>query len=244
MTRIPRRALIGVLGGMGPAATIDFLTKIMNATAAGCDQEHVPLVVHDVAQIPDRSTAIQNNSDEPWLPMLAGIRMLERAGADVIAIPCNSAHYWHARMARATEVEILHIADATNWSIKSRPKKITRLALMATRGTILGGIYRGRLNDVVGELVVPEASIQDLIDRSIAAVKGADRPLAATLAQEAAGRLLEAGADALLLACTELPIALERSVFVAQSIDATDALARCCVRVSLAAAETSGGTGH
>src|ERR1700733_12945883 len=102
MTSIPRRALIGVLGGMGPAATIDFMIKMLKATTATNDQEHVPMIVHDVPQIPDRSTAIQNNSDEPWLPLLAGTLMLERAGAELIAIPCNTAHHWYERLARST----------------------------------------------------------------------------------------------------------------------------------------------
>jgi aspartate racemase len=226
---IPQRALIGILGGMGPAATIDFMTKIMKATSATNDQEHVPLIIHNVPQIPDRSSAIRNNSDEPWLPLLAGVRMLERAGVDVIAIPCNAAHYWHERLTRITHVEIMHIADAANWSIKTRPAPISRLAIMATRGTILGEIYSKRLSNVVGELMVPKTSIQDLIDQSIAAVKGGGLDLAAELAEKAACRLLDTGADALLLACSELPIALKRSAFYERSIDPTDALARRCV---------------
>jgi aspartate racemase len=230
---IPQRALIGILGGMGPAATIDFMTKIMKATAAANDQEHVPLIVHDVPQIPDRSSAIQNNSDEPWLPLLAGIRMLERAGVDIIAIPCNAAHYWHERLTRATNVQIIHIAEATRWSIKIRPERIHRLALMATRGTIQAEIYTARLSDVVDEVIVPATRIQSLVDGSIAALKGGDSALAAELAEEAAGRLLDAGADALLLACSELPIALQRSAFFEQCIDATDALAQHCVLASI-----------
>jgi aspartate racemase len=233
MMSIPRRALIGVLGGMGPAATIDFMIKMLKATTAANDQEHVPMIVHDVPQIPDRSTAIQNNSDEPWLPLLAGALMLERAGAELIAIPCNTAHHWYERLARSTNVEIVHIADAVNWSIKTRFRRINRLALMATRGTIQTAIYGERLADVVDQLIIPDVSIQNLIDQSIGAVKSGARPLAAMLAGDAAGRLLDAGADALLLACTELPVALEGSHYLGRSIDATDALAHHCVRTSI-----------
>jgi aspartate racemase len=233
MMSIPRRALIGVLGGMGPAATIDFMIKMLKATTATNDQEHVPMIVHDVPQIPDRSTAIQNNSDEPWLPLLAGALMLERAGAELIAIPCNTAHHWYERLTRSTHVEIVHIADAVRWSIKTRFQRINRLALMATRGTIRTAIYGERLADVVDQLIIPDASIQNLIDQSIGAVKSGARPLAAMLAGDAARRLLDAGADALLLACTELPVALEGSHYLGRSIDATDALAHYCVRTSV-----------
>lgn len=112
MQTIPRRRLIGVLGGMGPAATIDFMAKIVMLTPAASDQEHVPLLVHDVPQIPDRSSAIAAGSDAPFLPMLAGLMQLARGGAEIIAIPCNTAHHWHERLARSCGVPLIHIADA------------------------------------------------------------------------------------------------------------------------------------
>ena len=101
MQRIAHRRLIGILGGMGPAATVDFMAKLVMLTPAQHDQEHVPLLVHGVPQIPDRSAAIEAGSDAPFLPMAAGIMQLERAGAEFIAIPCNTAHYWYDRLARA-----------------------------------------------------------------------------------------------------------------------------------------------
>jgi aspartate racemase len=232
MAFIPRRKLIGVLGGMGPVATIDFVTKIRNATEASRDQDHIPLIIHDVPQIPDRSTAIQNNSDDPWLPLLSGVRLLERAGADLIAIPCNAAHFWYERLAQATNVRIIHIADATSSSIKLRPQRIRRLALMATLGTVHGAIYTKRMSGIV-ELMVPEATTQAIIDRAIASLKAGIRGQAKALAEEAGRRLLDLGADALLLACTELPISLENSSLYEFSVDATDALARSCVLAAM-----------
>ncbi len=236
MEQTPRRRLIGVLGGMGPAATIDFMAKVLAATPADADQEHVPLIVHAVPQIPDRSTAIATGSDAPFSPLLAGLRVLERSGAECVAMPCNTAHHWHARLSRSSTVPVLHIADAAAEMLAAVGAGSRRVALMATRGTLAAGIYRERLAGVVGRLVVPPEPTQVLIDGAIAAVKRGDAAHARKGAHEAARRLVGEGAELLLLACTELPIALAAGdppgVPV---IDATEALARACVRASLAA---------
>jgi aspartate racemase len=234
MQTIPRRRLIGVLGGMGPAATIDFMAKIVMLTPAARDQEHVPLLVHDVPQIPDRSSAIAAGSDAPFLPMLAGLMQLARGGAELIAIPCNTAHHWHERLARSCNVPLLHIADAVVEMLGDTGPDET-VALLATSGTVRAGLYQSRFAAKHRDLVLPEADTQALVDAAIAAVKGGDAEAGRTLAEATAERLLEAGAGRLLLACTELPIAFAGSRHAGRTIDATEALARACVRASLAA---------
>ncbi len=217
---------------MGPAATIDFLAKIVAATPAGRDQEHVPLLVHDVPQIPDRSAAIADGSDGPFQPMLAGVRLLARSGVEAIAIPCNTAHFWHARLAAACSVPILHIADAVADHVRAANCEMGAVALLATRGTRTAGIYEARLAEVTGPLLLPDEDDQTLIDRTIAAVKAGDRPLAHDLSGEVGHRLRAAGAERLLLACTELPLAFAGGGFEAVCLDATDALAHACIAVS------------
>ena len=170
MSWVPHRRMIGVLGGMGPMATIDFMAKIAAATPAGLDQEHVPLIVHNVPQIPDRSTAILQGSDAPFLPMLAGIRLLESSGVDLVAIPCNTAHFWYDRLARSCNVEILHIADAAAAAIAALPFPVNKVVLLATRGTIEAGIYQARLKQSV-KLVIPDEPAQQDVDQIIADVK-------------------------------------------------------------------------
>lgn len=232
MQRACHKRLIGVLGGMGPAATIDFMSKIVAATPAGQDQEHVPLIVHDVPQIPDRSTAILSGDDAPFLPMLSGIRLLDLAGVEYVAIPCNTAHFWFERLKRGARAEILHIADAAVMGLKARGDRGHSVAIMATRGTLLAGIYQSRLKATVEKVMEPDEPTQTLIDRSIAAVKAGERDKARLLGEEAAARLLDAGAETLLLACTELPVAFAASSLLPHTLDATDALARACVRAS------------
>jgi len=237
MQRIPRRRLIGVLGGMGPAATIDFMAKIMMLTPAERDQDHVPLLVHDVPQIPDRSAAIAAGSDAPFLPMVAGIMQLERAGAEVIAIPCNTAHHWHERLARGSRVPLLHIADAVMALIADMTPPIATIGLMATRGTVEAGLYQSRFDRGGSRLILPDHTTQALIDRAIKATKAGRLSAARDDAETAARRLIDAGAERLLLAGPELPLAFAGSPLLARGIDPTEALARACVDASLDGAQ-------
>jgi aspartate racemase len=237
MQRIPRRRLIGVLGGMGPAATIDFMAKIMMSTPAERDQDHVPLLVHDVPQIPDRSEAITAGSDAPFLPMVAGIMQLERAGAEIIAIPCNTAHHWHERLARGSRVPLLHIADAVMAMIADADPPIAAIGLMATRGTVDSGLYQSRFDKAGPTLLIPDDATQALVDRAIVATKAGRLTAARDDAEAAARCLVDAGAERLLLACTELPLAFAGSPLIGLGIDPTEALARACVDASLHGAQ-------
>lgn len=221
-----------MLGGMGPAATVDFLSKIVEATPAGCDQDHVPVILHGVPQIPDRSSAIEAGSDAPYLPMLAGLRMLERSGADVIAIPCNTAHYWYERLARTTPVEIIHIVDAVRAEVMAR-RLPGSLTLLATRGTISSGLYQNRLKGCPFALRTPGEGVQHQLDQVIAAVKAGDVAEGARLAAQVARRLQDEGSETLVLACTELPVAFRPLAQSLSIIDATESLARACVSASL-----------
>lgn len=229
-----RKRLIGVLGGMGPAATVDFLAKVVALTPATTDQEHVPLLIHSVPQIPSRVDAIASGSDAPLAPMRAGIALLERAGAEAIVIPCNTAHYWYDRLATPCSVEIIHIADAVASDLRTEP--VRRLGLMATRPTIATRLYQDRLGTEFTDLLAPDEPTQALIDRAIAAVKRHDRKAAREAAEAACAAMLAMGADRLLLACTELPVALAPSPVEDRCLDATASLARATIGASLAGA--------
>lgn len=225
--------MIGILGGMGPAATVDFLQKMVAATPAHTDQEHVPLIIYDVPQIPSRVDAILKGNDGPYLPMLAGVRMLERAGAEAIAIVCNTAHFWYDRLAGETGVPILHIAEAVAHAVRTGPP-ITSLGIAATRGTLAARVYDEHLASAVPNLILPDEMTQQMIDQTIAAVKAGNQMMAADLADGLAQRLAEMGAQRILLGCTELPIAFRESHWMSRCIDATGALAGRCVAYSMA----------
>ena len=227
------KAMIGILGGMGPLATVDFLSKLVERTPASCDQDHVPVVVYSVPQIPERSASILHGGESPLPAMLAGIRTLERAGADAIAIACNTAHFWYDDLARECRVPLLHIADSACAALGS---DVAKVGLLGTTGTLAAGFYQQRLaargytcltsgDDEQARWVMP----------GIGLVKAGDLPAAGALLQQALASLFERGAQRVILACTEIPPALQRVAApqLRRCIDATAALADGCIEWSL-----------
>jgi aspartate racemase len=233
------RQLIGVLGGMGPLATVDFMQKVIQATPAERDQDHVPMLVYSVPQIPDRVLAIAAGTDEPLGAMITGLRTLERGGATLIVMPCNTAHAWFDQLAASVDVRLLHIGEAVRQRAGQGGAGHGRetMALMATTGTLRAGFYQRYLATEQRRIVLPTAPVQEQINRAIAAVKVGEIAAASVFAVAAAEALLTAGADRLLLACTELPLALAGAPVQPRCLDATICLAEACVSFSRAAGD-------
>lgn len=222
--------VLGVLGGMGPLATADFMRKLVESTPATKDQDHLPVFVHSVPQIPDRSESFLKGSDAPWPFLISGLRVLEAAGASAIAIPCNTAHLWHARLAASTDLEVLHIGRATAAAVTSHPKRLTRVGLLATSATVAGRIYHDVLNASGVEVLVPSVQQQtEWVGAGIAHVKGNDIAAAAALLRSAASQLVDDGAQGLILGCTEIPLALAGDTFNVPLFDTTQLLVEACI---------------
>ena len=222
--------LLGVLGGMGPLATVDFLQKLIEETPARRDQEHIPVIAYSVPQIPDRPPAITGNGESPLPQMLEGIHTLKRAGATAIAIACNTAHYWYDDLLAQGGLPIIHIADAACAALGE--PAVRRVGLMATDGTIAAGFYQSRLQARGLECLLNDAEDQrTLVLPAIEHVKRTELAQAHALASRAAQHLLDRGAQAIIMGCTEIPLAIEyqTSAVSGHCIDATRALARACV---------------
>ncbi len=233
MNKIPASPLLGVLGGMGPLAAADFLTKLVAETPATRDQDHIPYVAWGVPQIPERPAAILHGGASPLPQMLRGIAALKQAGATVVAIACNTAHYWHDDLVREGGLPILHIADAVCDLLAERGITAGRVGLLGTDGAVKAGFFQQRFAARGLDCVLSSRADQDqLVLPAIAAVKAHDLPRAHGLAVDAVARLLDSGAQAVVLACTETPVAIDYadSPVNARCIDATRALARACVR--------------
>jgi aspartate racemase len=228
--------VLGVLGGMGPLATADFLHKLIDETPARRDQDHVPVVAYSVPQIPDRSLAIIGEGESPLPYLLEGIHTLKQAGAQAVAIVCNTAHYWYDDLVEQGGLEILHIADAVCATLNG----IQRVGLIATSGTLAAGFYQSRFaaRDIACVLS-SELDQETLVAPAIECVKRNDLAQGHTLATRAVRRLLAQGTprpEAVVLGCTEIPLAIayQASDVSDRCIDATRALARACVAWSRA----------
>lgn len=224
--------VLGVLGGMGPLATVDFLGKLIEETGAERDQDHIPVFVYSVPQIPDRPAAILARGPSPLPAMLEGVRVLRDAGAVAMAIPCNTAHYWYDAIAAEARVPVLHIADAACDVLDAREPPATRIGLMGTDGTLAAGFLQSRLvaRGKQPLLSTPEEQERYVLP-AIACVKRHELARAHELAIAACRALRERGAETIVLACTELPVAVEYADSAARAvtIDATRALAMACV---------------
>ena len=230
--------LLGVLGGMGPMATADFFRKLIEETPAEHDEQHVPVVIHSVPQIPDRVGAITHGTESPLPQMLAGMMALRKLEVGCVAIPCNTAHHWYDELQRASGLPILHIADAAVDDLRKRGGTESRVGLLATEATIQARIYQDRLAKHGIECVLnPAEEREQLVRYAIDAVKRGSLEDAGRFVERAATLLFERGVKHVILGCTELPVALDaiRSPVCAYCVDATRALARECVAWSLSA---------
>ncbi len=223
---------IGVLGGMGPLATVDFMRKVIELTPARRDQEHLPLIVYSVPQVPERSACILEGAASPLPAMLRGLHTLAQAGAECIAIPCNTAHHWYDELVRESRCPVLHIVDAVCAAMKRSGVHEGPVGLLATTGTIAAGIYQARLDQHGYDCVVLGArEMEDLVMRGIELVKAAKMGEARALLETAAAKLGKEGARTVILGCTEIPIVFNGgpSSSTPRLVDATHALAQACV---------------
>ena len=196
---------LGILGGLGPAASVYFYQLITRHTKALCDQDHLDIVLISKASIPDRTDYILGKSGESPLPaMVQGVEKLAEAGAQLIAIPCNTAHYFYDEIERLSPVPVLNIVRETVSLAKEAG--IRKLGIMATEGTVLSGTYQKICASLGVESVLPEASsLQTLMDIIYKEIKTAKEPdMEAFLA--VADELYKNGAEAIVLGCTELSL--------------------------------------
>ena len=223
--------LVGILGGMGPLATVDLMAKIIAHTPAARDQDHVPVIAWNVPQVPDRQRALAGDGPSPLPAMQEGIARLNDAGATCIAIACNTAHHWHAELQAASSAPILHIARIT-LDVLRREQVAGPVGLIATHGTLAAGLYQDLLEAAGIECLLPDAQQMDtLFVPGCYAIKRGAVSEGGYLLDALADALVARGAARLLLACTEVPVGLERiaSPLLSVCIDPTLALAHACI---------------
>jgi aspartate racemase len=222
--------MLGVIGGMGPLATADFFRKLIDATPAKDDDEHIPVLIHSVPQVPSRPAAILRGGPSPLPALLVARDRLLNAGATMLAMPCNTAHHWYDELAAGCAVPFVHIVDAVADQLLAGARGV---GIVATRATLRARVYERRLDERGIALAAPdEATYDRAVQPAIEAVKRGAAEEGGRLLEPVIAAALERGAAVVVLACTELPIALDAiaSPLRARCIDSNDALARACVR--------------
>lgn len=225
-----RYRIPGLIGGMGPAATCDLMQKVIELTDAADDQHNVHMIVDQNTEVPDRTAAILRGGEDPMPRLIESARRLEAAGADFLCMSCNTAHYFHRRLSKAVSIPVLNMPEESAKELKRRG--VRTVGLLATDGTIQTGVYHRYLEEQGVGVVVPDAedqkTVMSLIYDCVKKNVSTDRYPAEGVAQTVK-HLKAKGAEAFLLACTELPIAFARLGYREGFVDPTRVLARCIV---------------
>jgi aspartate racemase len=235
---------LGVLGGMGPLATVDFLRKLIALTPAVADDQHIPVVVTSEPQIPPRPAARLDPGNPSPLPALLARRdFLVGAGARAIAMPCNTAHFWYDELTDGLAIPFLHIVDAVIAMLDKRGLGGATIGLVGTRATLEGRLYEAPLTAEGFPCLCPEQAInEELVWPGVKLVKRNKPTDAGPLFRRAVESLLDRGAATVVLACTEVPVGLPTTDpwVSAHCLDPNEALAQACVDWALAARKGAG----
>ncbi|NBB15416.1 amino acid racemase [Caulobacter sp. SLTY] len=212
--------VLGVLGGMGPAATLDFLAKLQAATPASRDQDHIRVLMDLNPQVPDR-----NVGDGAAGPVLADMAVrLRQAGAEILAMPCNTAHLHTEEVRQASALPLIDLIDVAI----SATGGARRVGVLGTRLAL--DLYRDRLTEAGLEPVLPTNEAQDAFMAVLYRIKaGETGPAVHALMAACAGGLEQQGAQAVIAGCTEVPLVLSPADLAVPFIDGSAELAKACV---------------
>lgn len=220
---------IGIIGGMGPMATCNLMEKIIRHTDADCDQEHIHIYVDCNTNIPDRTAAILKHGDDPIPEMIKSAHRLQFMGASVLIMPCNTAHYFLPQLKAHVDIPILNMLQETATYL--REQGFQTVAVLATDGTIETKLYDKALKQEGITPLYPDpqeqALVMSLIYDCVKAGKACPYPEKVIRMCE---HLASQGAQALILGCTELPIAFSAIPVSTKTIDPTEILAKAAVR--------------
>lgn len=207
------RNAVGVLGGVGPLATVYFMDMVINMTDAERDQEHINMLVSNHSTIPDRTEFITGvSSVSPLEDMVEDAKMLEEAGCGFIVIPCNTAHYFFEDIEKSVNIPVLNIIKETIAYAVERgdsddlPRKVKKLGILATEGTVSSGTYSFYGNPMGVECEVPDREYQKKVNHIIYDRVKAGLPVGIQDMAEVVEHMREKGCDAVIMGCTELSV--------------------------------------
>jgi aspartate racemase len=224
--------ILGVLGGMGPLASAQFMVRLTMLTPAERDQDHVPVVLWSDPRVPDRTRGRLAGGEDPLPWLLRGLSGLKAAGCGAVAIPCNTAHGWYDEMA-GEGLPILHIVDAAAAELR-RVVPAGKVGVMGTAGTLHMRLYQDRLERMGWQTIVPtDGEMERLVTPAIARVKAGRLAEAYEPLATGVRALASRGAQAVVLGCTEIPLGIQAGPWQelpAPLIDTIDALALAAIR--------------
>ncbi len=228
---MPKKS-IGIIGGMGPAATVDLFKKIVENTVADNDAEHVRVYVDCHPTIPDRTKAILGNGESPVPYLVESAEKLASIGADFLIMPCNTSHYFYEELCARSPLPVMNMISETAAYLHAQG--VSKVGLLATDGTVKSKIYQKELSAHGIETVCPSAEGQCEVMRLIYDGVKADASQFST--EQICGvvkELFAQGAQVLVLGCSELPLGFERyGIPLENTVDAVEVLSKAAIRAA------------
>ena len=228
--------VVGIIGGMGPEATVDFMRRLIAATPARDDSDHLHMLVDNNPKIPSRiATLIEGRGEDPAPVLCDMAKGLEAQGADFLVMPCNTAHYYRPVIARSVQIPFLDMVELSVQKLAATQPKPRRVGMLASPAVRLVGLYSERIEQAGLQALFPSPDCENRLLEVIKAVKAGQ--LGPQHRQDYAdvGRtLVDAGADAFLIACTELSVIGPPDGVTGPVVDALDVL----VEATIAAARS------
>ncbi|NLW12039.1 MAG: amino acid racemase [Clostridiaceae bacterium] len=222
-----RRKRLGVIGGLGPMASAHFYSIITQMTAAESDQEHLEIEILSLPGIPDRTAFISGRSNNDPVPALITAALeLQSHGAEIIAIPCVTAHCFFDQIQDMVHTRILNMVDETAACLARH--NVARAGLLATEGTLTCSIFEKALDNYKIESMKPEMNDQRIVMSTIYEKIKAAREIDYISFESVTDNLKTQGADAIILGCTELSL-IDKRKLTASFYDALEILAAVCV---------------
>ncbi|MBA7530790.1 Aspartate racemase [subsurface metagenome] len=227
-----REKLVGILGGMGPETTADFFLKVIKATPAKKDQDHLRIIIDNNPKIPPRTLAILGKGKSPLKQLQETLHNLEKAGAEIIVMPCNTAHHYYSELQESTNIPIINMISETAAYIYQNFPDMKKIGLLATTGTIKAGIYHKAIAKL--EVITPDEDAQETVMNAVYGEQGVKaghtqgKPRNDIL--EVAEVLINKGAEAIVIGCTEISLVLSQEDLPIPLIDSLQILAAAVVR--------------
>ena len=218
---------IGIIGGMGPEATLDLFRKIVENTDAKCDQDHPHILIDNYPCIPDRTAYLLGKGISPAPFLIESAKRLKSAGADILCMPCNTAHYFADDIKSSVSLPLVHIVESAGRAISPATRKI---GLLATKGTLIGRVYHNVLEDAGFEIIKTPEEIQNDVMEVIYSVKAGRTSEVVNLMQSCVESFEHLGAEVLIGGCTEIPLIINKVRCNVPVIDPTLELARSVIR--------------
>ena len=222
---------VGIIGGMGPEATLDFITRIRRKSAVHKEQDHIHLLVDDNPKINDRNKAILGKGPSAGPEIATMAVRLERAGADFLVMPCNTAHAFSSYVTGSIHVPFVSIITETCNALS--PLEVSKVGLLLADGCRAAGLYQEALRQRGIQVVLLDEEHQTELMALIYRIKEGDRNSDVAKSMRRLALLLqEEGAEALVAACTEIPLVLRSEDLDIPLVSSTDVLAQRTVELA------------